>query len=290
MVKNFTTNHTNDTNKEKSMKNKILSLTAVCLLFAVLFMAMTGCEQPFFADPFYLRVVSVEGVPESGESGTPLTLTATVRPAFASNTDIIWSVKDAGTTGAVISGNVLYAYSDGTVVITARIPNGKAEGRDYIQDFIIVIGLSIVDQNKEYTILIDMFGDESGDSLTVSPNKGIAGASVTLSYTVAKIAHYNQLEFGGVNAAIDSVTSEGAGTRLYTINAADASNGVITITAVFTHTDLIIDHIAFNEHDKGHITKTYGDAAFTNAVPKTYMGSGDITYHSSDETVATVDG
>ena len=143
---------------------------------------------------------------------------------------------------------------------------------------------------REYTILIDLFDNVTGDTVTASPEKGAAGTTITLTYTVANTAANNQLEFGGVNAAIASVEEAGYGARTYTINAADSSNGVITITAVFTHTDLIIDHIAFNEHNDGHITKTYGDAPFTNAVTTAHSGSGLITYHSDNESVATVNG
>ena len=138
-----------------------------------------------------------------------------------------------------------------------------------------------------FTIVIDLFDNVSGDTVTVSPSTGIAGAAVTLSYTVADTAHHNLLEFSGVTAAIDSVNSAESGTRTYTINAADASNGVITIIAIFTHTDLTPDHIAFNE--TGHINKIYGDS-FTNAIAAGYKGSGAISYSSSDETVAAVNG
>ena len=140
----------------------------------------------------------------------------------------------------------------------------------------------------EYKILIDILDNRTGDAVTVSPDRGVEGDELTLSYTVAKAAHYNQLDFSGVNAAIASVDEEGTGTRTYKINAADSSDEVITITAVFTHTDLVIDHIAFTDHDKGHITKTYGDAPFTNAVTTAHHGSGTIAYHSSDTSVAVV--
>jgi hypothetical protein len=149
-----------------------------------------------------------------------------------------------------------------------------------------------VDVVREYTIEIEMLDNESGDVVTASPEKGVKGIEVTLTYTVASTAFHNKLGFGGVNATIAPVESAGTGTRTYTISADDASasNGVITITAVFIHTDLKIDPIAFSEHDGGHITKTYGDASFTNAVPKTYQGDGPITYHSDNENVATVNG
>jgi len=141
---------------------------------------------------------------------------------------------------------------------------------------------------EEYAIEINILDNLTGDTVTASPNKGIEGATITLTYTVANMAHYNQLEFGGVTALIAPVSSAESGTRIYTIHAADSSNEVITITAVFTHTDLIIDHIAFSEHDNGHITKTYGDSPFTNAVTTAHKGDGAIIYNSSDEKVATV--
>jgi formylglycine-generating enzyme required for sulfatase activity len=142
-----------------------------------------------------------------------------------------------------------------------------------------------VTAHKAYTIVIDISDNESDDAVTVSPAAGEKGDNVTLSYTVANTKHYNLLDFSGVTSAIDSVNSAGSGTRTYTINAADASSDVITITAVFTHTDLPPAPIAFNE--TGHISKTYGDV-FTNAIAAGYKGTGAITYSSSDTTIAAV--
>jgi formylglycine-generating enzyme required for sulfatase activity len=143
-------------------------------------------------------------------------------------------------------------------------------------------------QPKAYTIVIDISDDEPGDTVTASPDSGDEGDIITLSYVVVNTKHYNLLDLGGVTSPIASVDSAGSGTRTYTVDAEDASNGVITITAVFTHTNLVPDPIAFNT-DTGHINKTYGDAAFTNDITAGYLGSGAITYSSSDTTVASVD-
>jgi hypothetical protein len=140
-----------------------------------------------------------------------------------------------------------------------------------------------------YTIEIYISGEEPGDTLTVSPDSGSEGDTITLTYAVADTAFYNLIGFSGVTTAITSVNSAGSGERTYAVNAADVSNGVITIIAVFTHTDLELDPITF-ANDTEHIIKTYGDAAFTNAVAAEYNGNGAITYSSSDTTVATVDG
>jgi len=84
-------------------------------------------------------VTNITGVPSLTKAGTPLNLSGTVSPANATNKDIVWNVKSAGETGATISGNSLYVTDAGTVVVTATITNGKAEGSPYTQDFTIMV-------------------------------------------------------------------------------------------------------------------------------------------------------
>jgi hypothetical protein len=81
------------------------------------------------------------------------TLYASVSPSNATNKTIIWEVKDAGGTGAVINGDVLTTTAPGTVTITAIIKDGNLEGDydypdpdpskytyvDYREDFSMVI-------------------------------------------------------------------------------------------------------------------------------------------------------
>jgi len=143
-----------------------------------------------------------------------------------------------------------------------------------------------VEPTGAYSIVISKSGDVSGDTVDASPTAGDAGDIVTLTYNVANTAHYNTLDFSGVTTPIDSVDHAGSGSKTYTINADDASNGVITIIAEFTHTNLELDPISFTDAE-GHITKIYGDN-FNNAIVSSYKGSGAITYSSSDETVAQV--
>jgi len=122
----------------KRWGKKVLGkLTFKCVaagIFAAMVLVIVGCGP----DPYYVRVEFIEGVPDTGTAGTPLTLTATIRPSFASNNDIVWSVKDPGTTRASISGNILNARATGTVIIRALIANGFAEGKEYTQDFTVV--------------------------------------------------------------------------------------------------------------------------------------------------------
>jgi len=154
------------------MSRKTVFKSVAAVFFTALFFAMTGCGL----DPFFVRVVHIEGVPDTGTVGTPLALTATIRPAFASNKDIIWSVKDAGNTGADISGNIINAAVGGIVTIRAIITNGVAEGKEYAQNFNIVftvpkvitdIAIKTQPAKLEYT---------EGETLNLS------GIVVTLTY------------------------------------------------------------------------------------------------------------
>jgi hypothetical protein len=72
-------------------------------------------------------------------------LDATVAPATATNQTIIWSVKDAGTTGALLDVNPtsgkmrLTISAAGTATVTATIADGTAVGTDFAKDFSILV-------------------------------------------------------------------------------------------------------------------------------------------------------
>jgi len=87
-----------------------------------------------------IAVGSITGIPETLPAGFAgdYELRGRVSPSNAINKTILWSVKDAGTTGASIYGNILTIESPGTVVITATVADGRL-GSDYTQDFAIVI-------------------------------------------------------------------------------------------------------------------------------------------------------
>ena len=69
----------------------------------------------------FAPVIDITGVPAAMTAGIPLTLLGTAVPNNATNQTILWSIKDAGTTGASISGNKLNAVGAGTVTVTASI-------------------------------------------------------------------------------------------------------------------------------------------------------------------------
>ncbi len=87
----------------------------------------------------FVAVTKIKGVPSEVTAGQNVGLSVTVTPVEATNQTIVWSVKDAGTTGATINSNYLTTTAAGTVVITATIENGAAEDKDYQQDFTITV-------------------------------------------------------------------------------------------------------------------------------------------------------
>ena len=87
----------------------------------------------------FVPVTSITGVPPTGYIGRSLSLTGTVNPSNATNKTISWSVDNAGTTNASITGNTLTASALGTVTVKATITNGASETSDYTQTSAITI-------------------------------------------------------------------------------------------------------------------------------------------------------
>jgi len=265
--------------RRETMKIKTLFKTTAWLnlLLTALFLAMSGCGP----DPFYIHVASIEGVPESGEAGTPLTLTANVRPAFASNKDIVWSVKDAGTTGADISGNILNTETEGTVTINAKITNGIAEGKDYTQDFKIVFSEG------------DAIGDAAVTGVTLNHTTltMTVGETATLIATVmpANAANKNVTWSSGndsiVSVSNGIITALAAGNTVITVTTADGgftAACTVTVQAATVHvTGVSLNHttLTLTVSDTATLIATVTPANATNKA---------VTWHSNELGVATV--
>jgi len=98
-----------------------------------------------FSKDFYITVepfVAVSYIEYDGptnEEVGDIYLDANVYPDDASYTDIVWSIRNAGTTKATINGVILTTKAKGTVVVRATIFNGASGGKDYTQDYSISI-------------------------------------------------------------------------------------------------------------------------------------------------------
>jgi formylglycine-generating enzyme required for sulfatase activity len=104
-------------------------------------MVIAACSNPSGGSESetFIAVTGITGVPTVETKEINLTLTGTVAPANATNKTIVWSVENAGATGAVIDEGTLSTTEAGTVVVRATIANGAAAGTAYTKDFCITI-------------------------------------------------------------------------------------------------------------------------------------------------------
>ncbi len=112
--------------------------------------------QPMTIAPFqvidFIPVEKILDVPTETVVGVLLNLylKGTILPNNATYKTVVWSVKDAGTTGATIKASKLYTTNSGTAIITATIKDGSAIGTDYTQDFSVEVSpLSINNPTQE---------------------------------------------------------------------------------------------------------------------------------------------
>jgi uncharacterized repeat protein (TIGR02543 family) len=96
---------------------------AVNFIYGNLWEAETEVEEPFTLD---------EGIG--------------VDPANATDTRVIFSVKDAGSTGATITGNILTATALGEAIITGTVVNGRGPGIPFTQDWTVKVKGPLVEQ------------------------------------------------------------------------------------------------------------------------------------------------
>ena len=153
------------------MNIKFVFKSVAAVFLIALSLTMTACDD----NPYFVRVVSIEGVPETGTAGTPLTLTAAVRPGFAKNNAIEWLVMDAGTAGARISGNILHTDADGIVIVKAKVINGVAEGKDYTQDFKVVFSGGVPKIEPITSAAITVTGPAKNDIPDTAANSADGG-------------------------------------------------------------------------------------------------------------------
>ncbi|MCI5648950.1 MAG: LPXTG cell wall anchor domain-containing protein [Fusicatenibacter sp.] len=126
-----------------------------------------------------IEVTDIIGVPET-ISGS-IELTAEVIPENAERKEILWSTKDAGTTGAAVEGNKLFVESAGTLVLTATVKDGKQDG-DFVKEFTITV--EAADYAKVDKALaevpddLELYTDESREKLEKAQSAVVRGLPV----------------------------------------------------------------------------------------------------------------
>jgi len=149
----------------------------------------------------FVAVTDIDGVPTEGWAGVNLTLKGIAQPAgLITNSEITWSVKDAGTTGATIisvtQGDVvikkLKTTTAGKATVTATVVNGKSATEDFAKDFEITIkafptlevGAVIFDlakwlEKQELGVIDGDLADPLVKAGSITPTKTAGGLTIT---------------------------------------------------------------------------------------------------------------
>ena len=178
-----------------------------------------------------VAVTGITDVTASVYAGTPSAINATVLPANASYNTITWTVKNAGGTGASISGNTLTTITHGTVVLTATITDGVSSGVDYIQDFIVsaniltVINISNVPLTATVNVPLILTGTVTPDEATYK----------TITWSVKNAGGT------GANIAGNTLTATTAGTVVVTATITNGTSSGVTYTQDF---NIFVDVVA----------------------------------------------
>ena len=156
--------------------------------------ATTDYIQNFIIDvTAFIPVTDITGVPTAAEAGVPLPLTGTAEPNNATTPGpILWSVVNAGTTGATITGDTLNATAGGSVTIRATIVNGASATTNFTQDFTITVAAFVpvtsitgVPNTAEATVPLALTGTVAPANATNSTivwevaSAGTTGATIT---------------------------------------------------------------------------------------------------------------
>ncbi|MDR2910054.1 MAG: Ig-like domain-containing protein [Bacteroidales bacterium] len=173
------------------------------------------------ADPAFVPVTNITVIPSAATGGTSLTLTGTVVPANATNKAIAWSVKDAGTTGATISGSILSATTAGTATITATVVNGVSAGINYTQDFTITVSVTTSPPPPPPAFV-------PVTNIAGVPATAKAGTSLTLTGTVAPTHATNK----AIAWSVKDAGTTGATISGSTFSATTAGTATVTATIV----------------------------------------------------------
>jgi uncharacterized repeat protein (TIGR02543 family) len=219
-----------------------------------------------YTPPAFVPVTGITGVPPTATIGTSLILTGTVAPSNATNQTIVWSVRNAGTTGATVSGNTLFTTAAGTVTVRATVTNGLTQSSNYTQDFDITVSAAPI------TTCTVTFNSSGSVYTTKTVN---AGDSVGRAAWPADPAR-SDYTFGGWFTG-----ENGAGTQF---TSATPVNAAITVYAKWTYNGGFGGggggspvEISTSSTPKTETTFSGNTATATTTVTATVDGSGKAT-------------
>ena len=171
----------------------------------------------------HVPVTGVTGVPLSEVAGTAIALPSLADPATATNRGIVWSVDNAGTTGATITGGNLNTTAAGTVVIKATVVNGLTDTTDWTDTFSINI-------TAAPAYVLTVADNITGGTVSPSGAQPPVAAGTTMILTLSPATAGHVLSTAGIQVV--GVTGYSVAGNVVAFNMPAAAT-TVTITAEF---------------------------------------------------------
>ena len=183
-----------------------------------------------------MPVTGITGVPTTATAGTDLTLSGTVAPTNATNKSIVWSVKNAGTTGAGITGNTLSTTAAGSVTVTATITNGLTASSNYTRDFTMTVNAA--------TAVVSVSANNAAFGSVTGGGTYAVGATATLTASAANGYHFVRWTESGTEVSSNAhysftVTGDRALVAVFEKNSPEIP-AVIPVCVSCTKTDVAL--------------------------------------------------
>ncbi|MBY3621519.1 hypothetical protein HGO21_18475 [Acinetobacter sp. CUI P1] len=205
-------------------------------------------------------------------------LMATIEPANATDTDVIWSSSDE-TIATVVNG-VVTPVGEGTAIITVTTKDGSFTASTTVNvaaatpPTVIVTGVTL----DQPTLNLTVGEEEETLQATVAPadatNKGVIWSSS--DETVAKVVYGVVTPVGVGTATITVTTKDGSYSASTTVHVKAATSPTVIVTGV------TLDQTALN------LTVGEDGEMLTATVAPADATIKDLIWNSSDETVAKV--
>ncbi len=253
-------------------------------------------SEEFSISVTHIPVTALDGaVPTEGWVGSNISLpTLTVSPADASYQTIVWSVVNAGSTGATMNGSTLRATSVGTATIRASIEHGIAYGTAYAKDYTVTFNAtetidismgSVTISQKDDQMLTVQYDPFNGGSKDYALGEPIHITGTTSSNTIA-------VESGVVaNVIIDSLNISSSNGNPFYVKSGASVTLTLKNTNSFTTSDA--DSAALRVPE-GAVLTIDGDGILSATASSAGFGAGiggqSSTNGESGGTITILDG
>lgn len=186
----------------------------------------------------FVSVTDVDIATAKMYTGKSMSLSAIIKPLEATQKAVRWSIKNAGNTGAILqNGNVLTAYNEGSIVVTAQIRNAINNTTPFTKDFII----TVEDELKDFVGVQDIV--MTSPTVWDIDESLLLTADVTPNNATNSYVKWTLLNDGGTKATLinNELTARYTGKVTVLATVEKGADGISDITKEFEITIIPIE-------------------------------------------------